>query len=128
MDAGQPRNVGRPRTQLLLRRGATVTVAHAFTADLAAVTRPADVVVVAPGVRGLIGPERIKRPGPPSSTPASTAPPTAPPVTSAPRNSRASSAVSRPVPGGGFSMTIAMHVVNTLRAAEWADEYESVPA
>lgn len=52
--------VGRPLAQLLLRRGATVTVAHEFTTDLAAVTRPADIVVAATGVRGLIGPEHIK--------------------------------------------------------------------
>ena len=37
--------VGRPLAQLLPRRGATVTVAHEHTADLAAVTRQAGIVV-----------------------------------------------------------------------------------
>ncbi|MCZ9338532.1 bifunctional 5,10-methylene-tetrahydrofolate dehydrogenase/5,10-methylene-tetrahydrofolate cyclohydrolase, partial [Streptomyces sp. TRM76130] len=37
-----------------------MTVAHEFTSDLAAVTRPADILVAATGVRGLIGPEHVK--------------------------------------------------------------------
>ena len=54
--------VGRPMAQLLLGRDATVTIAHSRTADLAAVCRRADVLVVAAGVPGLVGADAI-RPG-----------------------------------------------------------------
>jgi methylenetetrahydrofolate dehydrogenase (NADP+)/methenyltetrahydrofolate cyclohydrolase len=48
--------VGRPLSQLLLARDATVTVCHSRTRDLAAVTRTADILCVAIGCpRFLIG-------------------------------------------------------------------------
>ena len=46
--------------QLLLQRDATVTVCHSRTRDLAAVTRAADLLVVAIGRPGLIGRAHIK--------------------------------------------------------------------
>ncbi|MFF3488591.1 bifunctional 5,10-methylenetetrahydrofolate dehydrogenase/5,10-methenyltetrahydrofolate cyclohydrolase [Streptomyces sp. NPDC002701] len=119
--------VGRPLTQLLLRRGATVTVAHEFTADLTAVTRPADVVVVATGVRGLIGHEHIK----PGATVIDVGIHRTPDgLTGDVRAAELDGVAGRitPVPGGVGPMTIAMLLVNTLRAAEWADEHDSVPA
>ena len=54
--------VGKPVAQLLLARDATVTVCHSRTPDLAAVTREADVLVVAAGRPGLITAEHV-RPG-----------------------------------------------------------------
>jgi len=54
--------VGKPVAQLLLARDATVTVCHSRTPDLAAVTREADVLVVAAGRPGLITSEHV-RPG-----------------------------------------------------------------
>ena len=57
---GRSELVGRPMAQLLVQRDATVTVAHRYTTDLAAVTREADILVVATGVRGLIGAEHVK--------------------------------------------------------------------
>jgi methylenetetrahydrofolate dehydrogenase (NADP+) / methenyltetrahydrofolate cyclohydrolase len=51
--------VGKPVAHLLLDRHATVTISHSRTADLAAVTRQADVLVVAAGRAGLIGPEHV---------------------------------------------------------------------
>ena len=51
--------VGKPVALLLLDRHATVTVSHSRTADLAAITRQADVLVVAAGRAGLIGPEHV---------------------------------------------------------------------
>jgi methylenetetrahydrofolate dehydrogenase (NADP+) / methenyltetrahydrofolate cyclohydrolase len=51
--------VGKPVAHLLLDRHATVTIGHSRTADLAAITRQADVLVVAAGRAGLIGPEHV---------------------------------------------------------------------
>ena len=57
---GRSQIVGRPMAQLLLQRDATVTICHSRTRDLAAVTRTADLLVVAIGRPGLIGREHIK--------------------------------------------------------------------
>ncbi len=51
--------VGKPVAHLLLDRHATVTISHSRTGDLAAVTRQADVLVVAAGRAGLIGPGHV---------------------------------------------------------------------
>ena len=56
---GRSAVVGKPVTQLLLDRDATVTVCHSRTRDLAAITRQADVLVVAAGRTGLIGPDHV---------------------------------------------------------------------
>lgn len=54
--------VGRPLTMMLSEKGAdsTVSVAHSRTADLAAVTAAADILVAATGAPGLIGPDHVK--------------------------------------------------------------------
>lgn len=57
---GRSQIVGRPMAQLLLQRDATVTICHSRTRDLAAVTRAADLLVVAIGRAGLIGRDHIK--------------------------------------------------------------------
>jgi methylenetetrahydrofolate dehydrogenase (NADP+) / methenyltetrahydrofolate cyclohydrolase len=51
--------VGKPVAHLLLDRHATVTISHSRTADLAAITRQAEVLVVAAGRAGLVGPEHV---------------------------------------------------------------------
>ena len=51
--------VGKPVAHLLLDRNATVTICHSRTADLPAITRQADVLVVAAGRAGLIGPGHV---------------------------------------------------------------------
>ena len=53
---GRSAVVGKPVAQLLIARDATVTVCHTRTVDLAAVTSTAEVLVVAAGRAGLIGP------------------------------------------------------------------------
>jgi methylenetetrahydrofolate dehydrogenase (NADP+)/methenyltetrahydrofolate cyclohydrolase len=58
---GRSQIVGRPMAQLLLQRDATVTICHSRTRDLAAVTRQADLLVVAIGRAGFIGREHIKQ-------------------------------------------------------------------
>ncbi len=57
---GRSQIVGRPMAQLLLQRDATVTICHSRTRDLAAVTRSADLLVVAIGRAGFIGRDHIK--------------------------------------------------------------------
>jgi methylenetetrahydrofolate dehydrogenase (NADP+)/methenyltetrahydrofolate cyclohydrolase len=58
---GRSAIVGKPVAHLLLDRNATVTICHSRTPDLAAVTRTADVLVVAVGRAGLIGPGHVAR-------------------------------------------------------------------
>ncbi len=57
---GRSQIVGRPMAQLLLHGDATVTICHSRTRDLAAVTRQAEVLIVAIGRPGFIGREHIK--------------------------------------------------------------------
>lgn len=58
---GRSAVVGKPAAHLLLDRHATVTVCHTRTPDLPAVTRQADVLVVAAGRAGLVGPGHVSR-------------------------------------------------------------------
>lgn len=57
---GRSELVGHPAAELLLRRGATVTIAHSRTRDLTAITREADVLVAAAGVPALITAAHVK--------------------------------------------------------------------
>lgn len=57
---GRSNLVGKPAAALLLRRHATVLIAHSRTPDLAAATREADILVVAVGRPGLVGPAMVK--------------------------------------------------------------------
>lgn len=57
---GRSQIVGRPMAQLLLQRDATVTICHSRTKDLAAVTREADLLIVAIGRTAMIRKEHIK--------------------------------------------------------------------
>jgi methylenetetrahydrofolate dehydrogenase (NADP+)/methenyltetrahydrofolate cyclohydrolase len=52
--------VGKPMALLLLHADATVTIAHSRTPELAAVTREADVLIVAVGKAGLVRAEHVK--------------------------------------------------------------------
>jgi len=52
--------VGKPAALLLLHANATVTVCHSRTKDLGAVTREADVLVVAVGQANVVGPDEVK--------------------------------------------------------------------
>ena len=57
---GRSNIVGKPVSILLLNEHATVTMAHSRTENLAAVTREADILVVAVGRAGLVGGDMIK--------------------------------------------------------------------
>jgi methylenetetrahydrofolate dehydrogenase (NADP+)/methenyltetrahydrofolate cyclohydrolase len=59
---GRSEIVGKPMALLLMHADATVTVCHSKTADLASVTREADILVAAIGRAGLVRAEHV-RPG-----------------------------------------------------------------
>jgi methylenetetrahydrofolate dehydrogenase (NADP+)/methenyltetrahydrofolate cyclohydrolase len=115
---GRSNIVGKPQALMLLAAGATVTICHSRTRDLAAQVRQADIVVAAVGKAGLVTADMIK----PGAT-----------VIDVGMNRSADgrlcgdvdfAAVSQvagaitPVPGGVGPMTRAMLLVNTLEAAE----------
>ena len=57
---GRSNIVGKPVAKLLLDRNATVTIAHSRTPDLAAVTREADILVVAVGRTEMVDGSMVK--------------------------------------------------------------------
>jgi methylenetetrahydrofolate dehydrogenase (NADP+)/methenyltetrahydrofolate cyclohydrolase len=57
---GRSNTVGKPMALMLLQANATVTVCHSATADLAAHTRQADIVVAAVGRRHTLRAEMVK--------------------------------------------------------------------
>ena len=115
---GRSNIVGKPMAMMLLHRNATVTICHTRTADLAAMTRQADILVAAVGKIGLITADMVK----PGAV-----------VIDAGINRKDDGkicgdvdfdAVSQvasyitPVPGGVGPMTRAMLMLNTANAAE----------
>jgi methylenetetrahydrofolate dehydrogenase (NADP+)/methenyltetrahydrofolate cyclohydrolase len=56
---GRSAVVGRPVAQLLALAGAAVEVVHSKTPDMGAITRTAQILVVAAGVRGLVRGEQV---------------------------------------------------------------------
>ena len=112
---GRSTIVGKPVALLLLARHATVTICHSRTADLAAETREADVLVVAVGSANLIAPDMVKEGATVidvgmNRTPEGLRGDVDPAV--AERAGRLT-----PVPGGVGPMTIASLLRNTLKAA-----------
>ena len=57
---GRSNIVGKPAAVLLLRKNATVTICHSRTADLAAHTRRADLIVAAVGRAGILTADMVK--------------------------------------------------------------------
>jgi methylenetetrahydrofolate dehydrogenase (NADP+)/methenyltetrahydrofolate cyclohydrolase len=114
---GRSEIVGKPMAMLLLAEHATVTICHSRTADLAAHTRRADVLVAAVGRPGLVGPEMVK-PGAAvvdvgvNRTKAGLVGDVDPAVVEV-------AGLMTPVPGGVGPMTIAMLLRNTLAAARF---------
>lgn len=114
---GRSNIVGKPVAQLLLQEHGTVTICHSRTKDLAAITRRAEILVVAVGKAGLIDGTMLK----PGAV-----------VIDVGVNRLASGKVVgdvdfasarevagaiTPVPGGVGPMTIAMLMKNTVQAA-----------
>jgi methylenetetrahydrofolate dehydrogenase (NADP+) / methenyltetrahydrofolate cyclohydrolase len=108
--------VGKPMAQLLLERHATVTICHSRTRDLAEVCRRADVLVVAAGIPGLVGPDAVK----PGATVVDVGIHRGDDGLRGDVDTAAVAEVAgriTPVPGGVGPMTIAMLLANTLTAA-----------
>jgi methylenetetrahydrofolate dehydrogenase (NADP+)/methenyltetrahydrofolate cyclohydrolase len=115
---GRSSIVGKPLALLLLQRDATVTICHSRTADLAAVTRQADILVAAAGRPKLVTAPMVK----PGACVIDVG------INRLPDGRlagdvdfdavRAVAGSITPVPGGVGPMTIAMLIANTIRAAE----------
>ncbi|WP_027016083.1 bifunctional methylenetetrahydrofolate dehydrogenase/methenyltetrahydrofolate cyclohydrolase FolD [Comamonas composti] len=117
---GRSNIVGKPMAMMLLAANATVTITHSGTADLAAMTRQADVVVAAVGKRNVLTADMVK----PGAV-----------VIDVGMNRNDEGKLCgdvdfggvkevagfiTPVPGGVGPMTITMLLVNTMEAAERA--------
>ncbi|ABJ67877.1 bifunctional methylenetetrahydrofolate dehydrogenase/methenyltetrahydrofolate cyclohydrolase FolD [Pediococcus pentosaceus] len=57
---GRSSIVGKPMAALLLNANATVTLAHSYTKNLAALTKEADILVVATGIAHFIKEDQVK--------------------------------------------------------------------
>ena len=117
---GRSNIVGKPMAMMLLAQNATVTITHSGTADLAAMTRQADIVVAAVGKRNVLTADMVK----PGAV-----------VIDVGMNRNDEGKLCgdvdfdgvkdvagfiTPVPGGVGPMTITMLLVNTMEAAERA--------
>ncbi|MDL5038900.1 bifunctional methylenetetrahydrofolate dehydrogenase/methenyltetrahydrofolate cyclohydrolase FolD [Comamonas sp. Y6] len=117
---GRSNIVGKPMAMMLLAANATVTVTHSGTADLAAMTRQADVIVAAVGKVNVLTADMVK----PGAV-----------VIDVGMNRNAEGKLCgdvdfdgvkevagyiTPVPGGVGPMTITMLLVNTMESAERA--------
>jgi methylenetetrahydrofolate dehydrogenase (NADP+)/methenyltetrahydrofolate cyclohydrolase len=107
--------VGKPVALLLLAEHATVTICHSRTPDLGAITRQADVLVVAAGRAGLLGPDMV-RPGAAVVDVGINRVGDAVVGDVDPRVAEVAGYLT-PVPGGVGPMTIAMLLRNTVQAA-----------
>jgi methylenetetrahydrofolate dehydrogenase (NADP+)/methenyltetrahydrofolate cyclohydrolase len=118
---GRSNIVGKPQALMLIQQGATVTVCHSRTRDLAAHTRRADVLVVATGRARMITGDMIK-PGATVIDVGINRIESGPDAGKLCGDVDFASAIEvagaiTPVPGGVGPMTIAMLLVNTVEAA-----------
>jgi methylenetetrahydrofolate dehydrogenase (NADP+)/methenyltetrahydrofolate cyclohydrolase len=115
---GRSTIVGKPLALLLLQKDATVTICHSKSTDLAAVTRQADVLVAAVGRAKLVTAEMVK-PGACVIDVGINRMPDGKLVGDVDFTAVREVAGSiTPVPGGVGPMTVAMMIVNAVRAAE----------
>ena len=119
---GRSMIVGKPLALLLLQKDATVTICHSKTRDLAAVARRADILVAAAGRAKLITADMVKPGACVIDVGVNRLPDgkLAGDVDFAAVKDTAGSIT--PVPGGVGPMTVAMLIVNTVRAAEMSIE------
>ena len=114
---GRSNIVGKPVALLLIGRGATVTVCNSRTPDLGAITRQADILVVATGRAGLVTGSMVK-PGAAVIDVGINRLPTGK-ITGDVLYDEVKEIAGwiTPVPGGVGPMTVAMLVENTVNAA-----------
>ncbi|MCB1909805.1 MAG: bifunctional methylenetetrahydrofolate dehydrogenase/methenyltetrahydrofolate cyclohydrolase FolD [Rhodocyclaceae bacterium] len=124
---GRSNIVGKPMAMLLTQAGATVTVCHSKTRDLAAHTRRADILVVAIGRALAIGAEMVK-PGATVIDVGMNRFPDGHPKAGKLcgdvdfEAAREVAGAITPVPGGVGPMTITMLLANTIESARRAAE------
>jgi methylenetetrahydrofolate dehydrogenase (NADP+)/methenyltetrahydrofolate cyclohydrolase len=119
---GRSNIVGKPVAMLLLREHATVTICHSRTADMEAIAKTADILVVAIGKPKAIG-RRFVKPGAVVIDVG---------INRLPDGKLAGdvdfedvldvAGYVTPVPGGVGPMTITMLMLNTLKAAKQANQ------
>ena len=112
---GRSNIVGKPLAALLLRRNATVTVAHSRTRDLASVTRRAAILVAAVGRPRFVTPEMVRRGAVLIDVGISRVDGSL--VGDIDPAAHELSSAYTPVPGGVGPMTVAMLLANTVKAA-----------
>ena len=113
---GRSQLVGRPLASLLLARDATVTMCHSRTRDLAAVCSRADVLIAAVGRPGLVTAEMVREGAVVIDVGTNRTDAGLVGDVDFDSVSRKAAAIT-PVPGGVGPMTIAMLLVNTVKAA-----------
>jgi methylenetetrahydrofolate dehydrogenase (NADP+)/methenyltetrahydrofolate cyclohydrolase len=119
---GRSNIVGKPLALLLLQKDATVTICHSKTADLAAQTRQADILVAAVGRSKLITADMVKAGACVIDVGVNR---TAEGKLTGDVDFAAVKEIAgsiTPVPGGVGPMTVAMLIANTVRAAELSIE------
>ncbi len=114
---GRSNIVGKPMALLLLQKNCTVTIAHSHTKDLAAVTRSADILVVAVGRAGFITGDMIKPGAAVMDVGINRVDGKVVGDVDFESAKEVASCIT-PVPGGVGAMTIAMLMENTIEAAE----------
>lgn len=114
---GRSNIVGKPMALLLLQKNCTVTIAHSHTKDLAAVTRSADILVVAVGRAGFITGDMIKPGAAVMDVGINRVDGKVAGDVDFESAKEVASCIT-PVPGGVGAMTIAMLMENTVEAAE----------
>ncbi len=114
---GRSNIVGKPVALLLLRQHATVTICHSRTADLAAVTRTADVLVVAVGRPEFVTGDMIKPGAVVIDVGVNRVDDKLVGDVEFPGAEKVAGSIT-PVPGGVGPMTITMLLRNTVEAAE----------
>ncbi|MFH0835394.1 MAG: bifunctional 5,10-methylenetetrahydrofolate dehydrogenase/5,10-methenyltetrahydrofolate cyclohydrolase [Candidatus Micrarchaeota archaeon] len=112
---GRSNIVGKPVAALLLQADATVTQCHSKTRNLAAITKQADVLVVAVGKPRMITADMVKKGA--VVIDVGTTKVAGKLVGDVDEGVRGVASAITPVPGGSGPMTIAMLLENTLRAA-----------
>ncbi len=122
---GKSLAVGKPLSQMLLAKEATVTVCHKQTTDMASLIRQADIICSATGVKGLITAEMVKKGAVVVDIGINVLEDGAIVGDVDFDNVAEHASYITPVPGGVGPVTIAMLLENTVRSAHLSDLLKS---